>query len=207
MRLAIVGPMIDVAISHVAAQLNQSLRSRFGVAEDLVAISSLLEQDGSVVPEVSNKVVAFLVNVERETLPYRVGGHSGGPGRSVVTNAPVYLNLLVMFAANFGGRNYAEALKFLSGTIGFFQARPAFDPQSSPGLDPRIDKLTLPPGVRTRATAKPPVFTMCMRTSVLPASAGTSPCSIENGPTPARMLPQFWLALTFAESTTTCRNR
>lgn len=142
MRLAIVGPMIDVAISHVAAQLNQSLRSRFGVAEDLVAISSLLEQDGSVVPEVTNKVVAFLVNVERETLPYRVGGHSG-PGRSVVTNAPVYLNLLVMFAANFGGRNYAEALKFLSATIGFFQARPAFDPQSSPGLDPRIDKLTL----------------------------------------------------------------
>jgi hypothetical protein len=135
--------MIDVAISHVAAQLNQSLRSRFGVAEDLVAISSLLEQDGSVVPEVANKVVAFLVNVERETLPYRVGGHSGGAGRSVVTNAPVYLNLLVMFAANFGGRNYAEALKFLSGTIGFFQARPAFDPQSSPGLDPRIDKLTL----------------------------------------------------------------
>jgi hypothetical protein len=96
-----------------------------------------------VVPYGANTVVAFLVKVERVPLPYGVGGHSGGAGRSVVTNAPVYLNLLVMFAANFGGRNYAEALKFLSGTIGFFQARPAFDPQSSPGLDPRIDKLTL----------------------------------------------------------------
>ena len=135
--------MIDVAISHIAAQLNQSLRGRFGVAEDLVVTSNLLEQDGGVVPEVANKMVAFLVNVERETLPYRVGGNAGGAGRSVVTSAPVYLSLLVMFAANFGGRNYAEALKFLSGTIGFFQARPVFDQHSSPGLDPRIDKLTL----------------------------------------------------------------
>ena len=35
----------------------------------------------------------------------------------------------------------------------------------------------------------------------------TSPFSIAHGPTPASMLPQFWLSLTSALSTTTCRNR
>jgi hypothetical protein len=135
--------MIDVAISHVAAQLNQALRGRFGVAEDLVVCSNLLEQDGGVVPEVANKMVAFLVNVERETLPWRPPGGLTHADRSVVTSAPVYLNLLVMFAANFGGRNYTEALKFLSATIGFFQSKPVFDHAGSPGLDSRFDKLTM----------------------------------------------------------------
>lgn len=135
--------MIETAITHVADQLNQSLRSRFGLAEDLVVTSNLLEQDGGVVPEVANKMVVFLVNIEREALSYRAAAPHAGASRSVVTSAPVALNLMVMFAANFSGRNYAEALKFLSGTIGFFQARPVFDHHNSPGLDSRIDKLAL----------------------------------------------------------------
>jgi hypothetical protein len=56
---------------------------------------------------------------------------------------PVHLNLLVMFAANFGGSNYPEALKFLSSTVSFFQSRPLFNHQNAPDLDRRIDKLTL----------------------------------------------------------------
>ena len=40
-----------------------------------------------------------------------------------------------------------------------------------------------------------------------PVAAATSPCSIANGPTPASMLPQFWLSVTSAWSTNTCRNR
>lgn len=135
--------MIDVAISHIASRLNHSLRTRFGVPEDLVVTSNLLEQDGGVVPEVANKMVVFLVNVERESLPYRVAAPGAGAPRAVNTSAPVYLNLLVMFAANFSGHNYSEALKFLSGTIGFFQAKPVFEQHGSPGLDPRIERLTL----------------------------------------------------------------
>jgi len=55
----------------------------------------------------------------------------------------VCLNLMLMFAANFSGSNYPEALKFISSTIAFFQSRPLFDHQNTPELDPRIDKLAL----------------------------------------------------------------
>ena len=55
---------------------------------------------------------------------------------------------------------------------------------------------TAPPGVGTCATAMLPVFTMWMRTGVVAPATGTSPFSIAHGPTPARMLPQFWLSLT-----------
>ena len=48
---------------------------------------------------------------------------------------------------------------------------------------------------------------MWIPTGVVSPATGTRPFSIAQGPTPARMLPQFWLSLTSALSTTTCRNR
>jgi len=49
----------------------------------------------------------------------------------------------VLFAANFSSANYPEALKFISSSIGFFQARPVIDQQNTPDLDARIEKVTL----------------------------------------------------------------
>lgn len=137
--------MIDTAIAQVAGQLNQALKRQFMVGEDLVALSNLHEQDGTVATQVVNKLAVFLVNVERESVP---GGAMGGMGglsalRSAQKSPPVHLNLMVMFAANFNGSNYPEALKFLSSTVSFFQGRPVFNHQNSPDLDPRIDKLTM----------------------------------------------------------------
>ncbi len=134
--------MIDLAIQHVATQLNDALRSRFSVPDDLVVASSLMEPDGNVVPEVSNKIVVFLVNVERDTMPQRALPQSGA-GRMVQTREPVFLNLLVMFAANFSGNNYREALKLLAGAIGVLQARPVFDRANSPGMDARFERITM----------------------------------------------------------------
>ena len=134
--------MIDTAIAQVASQLNQALKRQFMVSEDLVVTSNLHEQDGTVATQVVNKVAVFLVNIERESVP---GGTHGGAAmlRSTLSAPPVHLNLMVMFAANFGGGNYPEALKFLSSIVAFFQGRPVFTHQNTPDLDPRIDKLTL----------------------------------------------------------------
>ena len=40
--------MIDAAITHIAGELNQYLKRSFDLTEDLVVISNILEQDGSV---------------------------------------------------------------------------------------------------------------------------------------------------------------
>jgi hypothetical protein len=134
--------MIDTAIAQVAGQLNQALKRQFMVGEDLVALCNLHEQDGTVATQVVNKLAVFLVNVERESVP--AGGH-GSPSvvRGALRAQPVHLNLMVMFAANFNGSNYPEALKLLSSTVSFFQGRPVFNHQNSPDLDSRIDKLTM----------------------------------------------------------------
>jgi len=136
--------VIAAAVSGIASQLNQSLRRTFKVGEDLVVVSNLTETDGNLVSPVLNKLALFLVNIEKDTLPYRPSALShAGLGRAGVSQAPAHLNLMVMFAATFSGTNYPEALKFISHTIGFFQSRPVFDHQNTPELDPRIDKLML----------------------------------------------------------------
>ncbi len=135
--------MIDAALALIAGQLNQAHRRAFGVAEDMVAVSNLVELDGSVATNVANKLVVSLVNIEREALAYRERSSANAAGRLVLGSMPAHLNLLVMCAANFGGGNYAEALKLIASTVAFFQGRPVLDHANTPGLDARIDRLTL----------------------------------------------------------------
>jgi hypothetical protein len=136
--------MIDAAIGQIAAELNQFLKRTFDRSEDLVVVSNLLEQDGSVAPHVDNKVVVFLTNIEKETVQASI--HStpalNGP-RTLVASEPLHLNLYLMFAGCFSGSNYPEALKFIATTIRFFQANPVFDHHNTPELDRRIDRLAL----------------------------------------------------------------
>lgn len=137
--------MIDAAISHIAKELNQCLKEKIPERnEDVVVISNILEQDGTVASHVNNKIVVSLVNIEKDTVPFRqLRAANSAPDRSVVTPPPVFLNIYLMFAGYFSGGNYQEGLKCISNTVGFFQGRPVFDHQNSPDLDGRIDKLVL----------------------------------------------------------------
>ena len=136
--------MIDLAISHIASQLNQFLRRTYDLSEDVAVISNLVEQDGTMEPNVDNKLVLFLINVEKDTTPYNPKyRYTKDTSRGVDSFPPVYLNLYLMVAAHFSGNNYAEGLKFLSNAISFFQRRPLMDHENSPDLDGRLEKLSL----------------------------------------------------------------
>jgi hypothetical protein len=139
--------MLEAAIGLLAAQLNQALRGAFQLSEDLVVVTNLVGVDGSAPVSAANKLVIFLANIERETMVASQGMRAavgGGDRDSVAQTSPaVHLNLMLMFAANFGGGKYTEALKFISATIAFFQGRSLFDHHNSPDLDPRIERIVL----------------------------------------------------------------
>jgi hypothetical protein len=136
--------MIAAAITQIAKELNQWLRRGLETSEDLVVVSNLVGVDGTVVPQATDRLVVFLVNVERDPALARAPARQVvGLGRIGTGLPPVHLNLLVMFAANFSGSNYPEALKLISNTVAFFQSRPVFDHHNTPGLDRDIDRLVL----------------------------------------------------------------
>lgn len=130
--------MIDLAISFIAFELNQALRRSSMAGEDLVVLANPVDSDGAASQVGANKIVVFLAGIERDTMPGRTGD-----AQALGRNAPMFLNLYVMVAANFGGKNYPESLKYLSRVIAFFQQNPVFDRNSSPAMDAGIDKLIL----------------------------------------------------------------
>jgi hypothetical protein len=135
--------MINLAVQLLATQLNQYLRRTYNLNEDVVAVSNLLEVDGSVAANINNKLVVFLVNIEKDSVPFRqVNLHEVGE-REVQSSVPLYFNLYLMMTANFTGNNYPEALKFLSSTIHFFQKNHVVTHQTAPEMDERIEKLIL----------------------------------------------------------------
>ena len=67
--------------------------------------------------------------------------------------------------------------------------------------------VTRPCGVWTTASIREFVLTLNTRTVVVPSAAGTRPCSMANGPTPASMFPQFGRVSTERCPTPTCANR
>ncbi len=136
--------MIDAAIDHIATELNQYVRRTFSLNEDMVVVSSLLEQDGAVSVPVYNKLVLFLVNIEKDTTPQQRKPHTHTDvARVIESSPPLHLNLYLMVAGNFSGGNYAEGLKFISAAVSFFQRQAVMDRTSTPALDRRIERLML----------------------------------------------------------------
>ena len=136
--------MLNQAITNIAASLNQFLRRQFDLAEDIAIPSNIVEQDGTVVPDTFNKILIYLVNIEQETVLAKHAGNAVTYEDNTERRyPPVHLNLYLMFAANFSGTTYVEALKFLSCVISFFQRKPVFNHNNTPDLDERILKLTL----------------------------------------------------------------
>jgi hypothetical protein len=133
--------MILEALSCLTDEMNDFFRLKVKTSEDKVVLSGLVGQDGSIAIQGENKIVITLINVEKE-----INGNSASPslaGTAAGNRSPaVNINLSVLFSAYFAGNNYAEALRFLSFTIGFFQHKNVFTSSNTPRLDTRIDKLT-----------------------------------------------------------------
>ena len=132
--------MIHNLLPVVCSELNDYFKSRYGVRENRLVLSNLINQDGSVALEGSNTVVCSLVNVEEETTLKATAGTTSSGGTFVKSSPDIYVNLTIIFSSYFVGKNYVEALKFLSGVIYFFQGKPVFTNDNTPGLSDNVEK-------------------------------------------------------------------
>jgi len=132
--------MIYEAINFISEEMNEFFRNKLKVNEDKVIISSIVDQSGAVAIQGENKIVITLTNIEKE-ISVKSGNIAGG--QSISKPPLVNINLYLLFSAYFTGNNYAEALRFISFVIAYFQSHNAFTRSSSSGLDPKIDKLIM----------------------------------------------------------------
>jgi len=118
--------MIHEVIPAILSELKEFFDTRFDTPEDIVYMGSIMNQDGSIPPEAENKLVVSIINIERD------GSNQLKGGGFARMNPPVHVNVYLMFAANFQAGNYAEAMKLISGVIGFFQGHTIFNHHNTP---------------------------------------------------------------------------
>src|ERR1051325_4502310 len=133
--------MLDIALQFLSDELNTYFVTR--TASDTVKVkpSKVVDEAGKYAFG-QESIAASLINVEEErTVKSHLPEFTYVNGQHVVKEPQLRLNLYVLFAANF--KQYDQALKFIAFLLTFFQAHPSFTPDAFPGLDPRIEKLTL----------------------------------------------------------------
>lgn len=90
-------------------------------------------------PDVKNKAVLSLVNIEEDRVAKQQENYIKTNTTTVYKSPPIYLNLFILFSVN--RTRYDECLNFLSSIIQFFQYQAVFTPVTHPSLDSRIQKL------------------------------------------------------------------
>lgn len=140
---------IQNAMQTLCTLVNTYLNNLDRRPDPWVVLTSLLGSDGASNPDAGDRIVMTLYNITRE--PF-ASSYRPSPPASPTTDArgalpvispPIYLNLHVMFMANFSGRGYSDGLAALSRLIGFFQQTPLFSTQNAVQLAPPIEQLTM----------------------------------------------------------------
>ena len=120
------------ALEAIRSRLNEF----FAVADPRpggwVILSNVCDQNGEPYAAAKDKLVMVLANLQRET----------SASKDNLAAPPLYVDLFVLFYANFSDATYSEGLGVISRTLSFFQQNPVFTHETLPGLDPVIDKLT-----------------------------------------------------------------
>jgi hypothetical protein len=126
----------------IKRRLNQFIQNADPRPEEWVTLSNLVDQNGSPYEAAKDKIVMFLANIQREiTISTYNPNVATASGSYAVVAPPLYIDLFLLFYANFYDQSYPQGLGAISRTISFFQQNPWFTHDNLPGLDPAIDKL------------------------------------------------------------------
>lgn len=134
--------LIQPTLELIRQRLNSYFQAADPIGGEWVTVSNLVDQEGRAFESAKNKVVIFLANIQHDTtISTRRVAAPLNADRFAVVPQPIYINLFLLFYANFSESNYPQGLGMISRTIQFFQANPYFDHQNLPGLPTPIDKL------------------------------------------------------------------
>ena len=130
-------------ICNLADGYLRNLNSR---ADAWVVLTNFVDHDGAMNQSARDRIVMSVYNITREVSamshqPLTPAG--AGANRALSVAAPLYLDVHLMFTANFAEAKYAMGLAALSRLITYFQQTPTFTQHNAPELLPVIDKLAL----------------------------------------------------------------
>jgi hypothetical protein len=141
--------MIGNAMILLREELSAYMIAQGDPANVIIENIGLFETDNG--SNLEDSIVITVVNIEEESTLKNGSTYKRWPdGMARYVNRPVYLNLYVLFTANFPGgvppnNNYIQSLQRLARVIEFFQGKNVFTPAASPvPLPPVLSDLSKP---------------------------------------------------------------
>ena len=137
--------MIGNLLDFVAQQLNRyvCLKQGISVEESKVQLSLLVDQSGSVASNEENVVLLSLVDTSKNSLAYSNKQMPNGMGgvNTEIDHMALHLDLKLLFSAYFKQDRAKDALNMLTLVMQFFQSKPTFTKENSPGMPDGVKKL------------------------------------------------------------------
>ncbi len=134
--------LIQDTLEAVTKRLNAYFQAVDPAIDDWAILSNIVDEDGQLTARTTNKIVVYVANIQQDTtISTWKPAVPSGANRYAVIQPPIYIQLYILFFANFSGPNYPRGLGMISQTIQFFQENPYFDHQNLPDLPSPIDKL------------------------------------------------------------------
>lgn len=127
--------MIHKILPTIVDELNAYISGVYGfhATEKKVLLGNLIDQNGRPNGQGMDKIICSLVNIQKDQ------SISKNTGRTL-HSPPVHVNINVLFAANFN--DYVTGLKWISDILAYFDGKPVFTTQNTPGMPPEISKVT-----------------------------------------------------------------
>jgi hypothetical protein len=126
--------MLSIATNLILNDLRSYIAAQDGGAgadapEYVVAGNIALADVQDLTPSIRQRVVATVVNIAEEAALKNVPYYQRSGSTARYRNPPAFLNLYLLFSANYG--DYDDALKRLSQVVTFFQGKNAFSMKDS----------------------------------------------------------------------------
>ena len=136
--------IMRTTLEIIRKKIDDTFQAADPIQDAWVILSNIVSQDGTSNPAAQNKVVMCVAHIQPETyITSTARPSTATSGSLAVIPPPLYINLWLLFYANFEGHSYGESLEMISRTIAFFQRNPVFTRENAPDLDPAIGKLTI----------------------------------------------------------------
>lgn len=136
--------MINRSVQFLAEEINKYLNLKLPGPDInqprlVVGNIALAAESTAPKPDVKNKVVLTLVNVEEDKIARQQENFVKTSTTTVYKSPPLYINFYILFSMN--RDKYGDCLDFLSQIMTFFQYQNVFTPISHPSLDDSIQRL------------------------------------------------------------------
>lgn len=141
--------LIRNALETIAGLANSYLENLDRRGDAWISLTSLVDHNGTLNQGARDKIVMCVYNITREVTistyqpTLSSGRKSDAAAGLAIVSPPLFIDIHLMFMANFTEKNYSDGLAALSRLISYFQQMPYFDAANAPTLDPAFDKLTL----------------------------------------------------------------